>query len=77
MRPHEGNGSLEDRRLQIAVAGGSIGGLCGGRLELPERLLPPDFVQMWASFIRPRPPLALRRLECWAPVADCRRAPSS
>ena len=30
MRPHEGNGSLEDRRLQIAVAGGSIGGLCAG-----------------------------------------------
>ena len=34
MRPHEGNGSLEDRRLQIAVAGGSIGGLCAG-LALP------------------------------------------
>jgi 2-polyprenyl-6-methoxyphenol hydroxylase-like FAD-dependent oxidoreductase len=30
MHPHEGNGSLEDRRLQIAVAGGSIGGLCAG-----------------------------------------------
>jgi hypothetical protein len=26
MHPHEGNGSLEDRPLQIAVAGGSIGG---------------------------------------------------
>jgi hypothetical protein len=31
MHPHEGNGSPEDRRLQIAVAGGSIGGLCAGR----------------------------------------------
>src|SRR3984893_8595782 len=30
MHPYEGNGSLEDRRLQIAVAGGSIGGLCAG-----------------------------------------------
>ena len=30
MHPHEGNGSQEDRRLQIAVAGGSIGGLCAG-----------------------------------------------
>jgi 2-polyprenyl-6-methoxyphenol hydroxylase-like FAD-dependent oxidoreductase len=30
MHPHEGNGSPEDRRLQIAVAGGSIGGLCAG-----------------------------------------------
>jgi 2-polyprenyl-6-methoxyphenol hydroxylase-like FAD-dependent oxidoreductase len=30
MHPHEGNGSREDRRLQIAVAGGSIGGLCAG-----------------------------------------------
>src|ERR1700732_2220371 len=34
------------------------------RLELAERLLPPDFVQLWASFIWPRPPSALRRLEC-------------
>ena len=30
MHPHEGNGLPEDRRLQIAVAGGSIGGLCAG-----------------------------------------------
>ncbi len=30
MHPYEGNGSPEDRRLQIAVAGGSIGGLCAG-----------------------------------------------
>jgi hypothetical protein len=30
MHPHEGNGSPEDRWLQIAVAGGSIGGLCAG-----------------------------------------------
>ena len=30
MHPHEGNGSPEGRRLQIAVAGGSIGGLCAG-----------------------------------------------
>ena len=30
MHPHEGSGSPEDRRLQIAVAGGSIGGLCAG-----------------------------------------------
>jgi hypothetical protein len=30
MHPHEGNGSLEDWRLQIAVTGGSIGGLCAG-----------------------------------------------
>ena len=30
MHPHEGNGSPEDRRLQIVVAGGSIGGLCAG-----------------------------------------------
>ena len=30
MHPHEGNGLPEDRRLQIVVAGGSIGGLCAG-----------------------------------------------